>query len=351
VKVLARRRVVLWMARFRKVSMDFWVDPIHSEEMTPDDRHFYLYLLTNQRTKQIGIYKTTIKQIAFDMGYTIEFIQTLMERFIVLHRLVRYNPETRELAIKNWAEYNFDRAGKPMMDCIFSELKEVQDISLIQYVAESIHKPEFRKLYDSFCNIEESTSSKEVSHHEENNTYLAPVYEETDETLTTLQTIRGQEEEKEEEIEKEKKIEKQQEVFQPKLEGNLNNEHHVQDKQKMKDVKEIIAFWDNNGFGFSNVNAKEQLLSWLDDSRFLQPKAVILKALTIACTNNKRRLSYVLGILKNWENESLLTVEEIDSYQENQKPAANNRKTTKPVPSGRDIPSGFDQDITAGEDW
>ena len=107
------------MARFRKVSMDFWVDPIHSEEMTPDDRHFYLYLLTNQRTKQIGIYKTTIKQIAFDMGYTTEFIQTLMERFILLHRLVRYNPETRELAIKKWAEYNFDRAGKPMMDCIF----------------------------------------------------------------------------------------------------------------------------------------------------------------------------------------------------------------------------------------
>lgn len=342
--VLARRRVVLWMAKFRKVSMDFWVNPIHSEEMTPDDRHFYLYLLTNQQTKQIGIYKTTIKQIAFDMGYTVEFIQDLMERFIQLHQLVRYNSKTRELAIKNWADYNFDRAGKPMMDCIFSELKEVQDISLIQYVAEAIHKPEFRLLYDSFCN-------KEVSHHEENNTYQAPVCEEKDEAFTTRQTIRGQEEEKEKEKEEEKEKEKQQEVFQPLQEDHLNNVHHLQDKQKMKDVKDIIEFWDNNGFGFSNVNAKEQLLSWLDDSRFLQPKAVILKALTIACTNNKRRLSYVLGILKNWENESLLTVEEIDSYQENQKPAANNWKTTKPVPSGRDIPSGFDQDITAGEDW
>ncbi|MBO7007788.1 MAG: enoyl-CoA hydratase/isomerase family protein, partial [Pseudomonadales bacterium] len=44
------------------------------------------------------------------------------------------------------------------------------------------------------------------------------------------------------------------------------------------DVKEIIACWDANGFGFTNVIAKQQLLAWLDDSRFLQPKEMILKA-------------------------------------------------------------------------
>jgi hypothetical protein len=41
--------------------------------------------------------------------------------------------------------------------------------------------------------------------------------------------------------------------------------------KKTEDVKEIVEFWDANGFGFTNVNAKQQLLSWLDDSRFLQP--------------------------------------------------------------------------------
>jgi DNA replication protein DnaD len=43
-------------------------------------------------------------------------------------------------------------------------------------------------------------------------------------------------------------------------------------------VKEIVEFWDNNGFCLSNVNTKEQLLSWLDDSSFLQPKDVSIKA-------------------------------------------------------------------------
>ncbi len=93
-------------------------------------------------------------------------------------------------------------------------------------------------------------------------------------------------------------------------------------------MKEIVEFWDKNGFGFTNVNAKQQLLSWLDDSRFLQPKEVILKAMNIACANNKRKLNYIVGILKNWENESLLTVEEIDSYRENQKPVR--RKSNQP---------------------
>jgi len=35
------------------------------------------------------------------------------------------------------------------------------------------------------------------------------------------------------------------------------------------------------------VNGKQQLVSWLDDSSFLQPKEVMLKAMIIACANNK----------------------------------------------------------------
>ncbi|MEH7304107.1 DnaD domain-containing protein, partial [Neobacillus drentensis] len=89
---------------------------------------------------------------------------------------------------------------------------------------------------------------------------------------------------------------------------------------------------------------------WLDDSIFLQPKDVILKAMNIASANNKRRLSYVVGILKNWENESLLTVEEIDSYHENQKSGPKHRQSTESHPAGRAIPSGFELDLTAGED-
>jgi DnaD/phage-associated family protein len=92
------------------------------------------------------------------------------------------------------------------------------------------------------------------------------------------------------------------------------------------------------------------LLAWLDDSSFLQPKEVIIKAMNIACANNKRRLSYVVGILKNWENESLLTLKEIDSYHENQKSVPKHRQSTESFPTGRAIPGGFVLDLTAGEE-
>jgi DNA replication protein DnaD len=73
--------------------------------------------------------------------------------------------------------------------------------------------------------------------------------------------------------------------------------------------------------------------------------------MNIACANNKRKLSYIIGILKNWENESLLTVEEIDAYQENSKSVQNHKHSTKSNTNGRDIPNGFVLDLTAGEDW
>ncbi|MEH7504097.1 DnaD domain protein [Neobacillus drentensis] len=332
------------MAKYRMVRTDFWKNPKVSEEMTPEDKYFYLYLLTNPQTTQIGIYKITKKQMAFDLGYSIESVHSLMERFINHHKLIRYNPETRELAIKNWGKDNLQKGGKPVMDCIYSELKDVEDTSLIQYVAEGIQKQEIRSLYESFCKQEEMICSNEVSNQEEKNTYLEPECGENDDTLTHRDTRRGQKENKN----KKENKKQQQEALNPNIEENPDIENPLQNNQK--DVKEIVEFWDNNGFGFSNVNAKQQLLSWLDDSSFLQPKEVILKAMNIACANNKRKLNYIVGILKNWENESLLTVEEIDSYHENQKSVPKRRQSTESFQAGRDIPSRFELDLTAGEE-
>jgi DnaD/phage-associated family protein len=332
------------MAKYRMVRTDFWKNPIVFEEMTPEDKFFYLYLLTNPETTQIGIYRISKKQMAVDLGYSIESVHSLMERFIKHYKVIRYNPETRELAIKSWGKYNLHKGGKPVMDCIFSELKDVEDSSLIQYVLESINREEIRSLFESFCGQEEVLFSNEVSEQDEENTFLETECEELDDSFARRHTIRGQKEN-----EKENKKEKQQqEDLYCYIENNSDKVNPMH--RNSVDVKVIIEFWDQNGFGFSNVNAKQQLLSWLDDSHFLQPKAVILKAMNIACANNKRRLSYVVGILKNWQNESLLTVEEIDSYHENHKPLGKYGKTTEPIPNESFIPKEFVLDITAGEE-
>lgn len=138
------------MATYRKVRAEFWGDKMVLEGMTPMDRYFYLYLLTNPHTTQIGIYRISKKHIAFDLGYSIESVHSLMERFEEHHRLIRYNTESREIAIKNWGNDVLQKGGKPYMDCILSELKEVEDCSLIPYVSESMPTEAIRSLFENF---------------------------------------------------------------------------------------------------------------------------------------------------------------------------------------------------------
>jgi DnaD/phage-associated family protein len=330
------------MAMYRMVRTDFWKIPMVMEEMSPEDKYFYLYLLTNPNTKQIGIYTITKKQMAFDLGYSMETVQALMDRFCFHHKLIRYNPETWELAIKEWGKYNLQKGGKPVMDCMYSELKEVVDTSLISYVMESINKQEFRELFESFCHVE-PLEEEELDLEEEP---LEPL-------VTCHSTIRGQKE-KEKEKEKQKQQEKEKEKqIQKETEQNQNgekNKHiHSPSQQKKNDVEDVVVFWDKNGFGFTNIHGKEQLLMWLDKDVFLQPKEVIIKAMEIACANNKRMLNYVIGILNNWKNLRLLTVREIDLHVEKQKNIKKQPPEAKVLPPGRDIPRNFIFDLTAGE--
>lgn len=132
--IIKDERVEYEMAKYRMVRVDFWSNPIVLEEMTPEEKYFYLYLLTNPETNQSGIYKITKKQMAYDLGYSIERVHSLINRFSEHHKLIRYNPETRELAIKKWGKYNLHKTGKRVMESIISELNEVKDHSLIRYV-------------------------------------------------------------------------------------------------------------------------------------------------------------------------------------------------------------------------
>jgi hypothetical protein len=136
------------MAQFRHVHTTFWSDTKVSEEMTPEDKFFYLYLLTNEYTKQIGIYQIAKKQMAFDMGYSIESIKALMQRFHDYHKLIQYNEDTREIAILNWPKYNLKKGGKPIMDCVEKELKEVKDYNFIAALVGAIESQPIKDLFE-----------------------------------------------------------------------------------------------------------------------------------------------------------------------------------------------------------
>ena len=138
------------MAIFRHVYTKFWEDSLVIEKMNESDKLFFLYLLTNRNTTQIGIYVITPRQISFELGYSSEKVKELIHKFENELELIIYDEKTSEVAIKNWGKYNLNKGGKPIVDCITKELKDVKNKELIKIVSEKIEKDDIKYIFNSF---------------------------------------------------------------------------------------------------------------------------------------------------------------------------------------------------------
>lgn len=119
------------MAAFRKISVTFWSDSFVGE-LTPEQKYFYLYLMTNDKTTQCGIYETSIRKICFDTGYNSETIHKLLEFFEQKNK-IRFSKETNEIALLNWVKFNESNSPK-VLACVEKELKQVKNRVLIEYL-------------------------------------------------------------------------------------------------------------------------------------------------------------------------------------------------------------------------
>lgn len=257
------------MAVFRKIHIKFWRDCKVLEELTPEDRLFFLYVLTNPATTQIGIYKITKKQMAFELGYSLESINSLMDRFESHYKFIKYNKDTRELAINMWGKYNLNRGGKPMIDCIEKELNEVKDKSLIGYVGRNIENVSIRNIFNKYLN-------KSVN----------------DVTYGVSIGLSQQEKEKEKEEEKYKEEEK------TTLGRYVKN-----------NVRDYAKLYEEN-IGIINGVCAE----WLIEISESVDISLFKKALEIATNNGCCNMGYIKGILKQWKNNNIKSLDNLNDY-------------------------------------
>lgn len=117
----------------RPVDNGFWTDP-KMDEFSPEDKYFMLYLLTNPFTKQLGIYKISIKQAAFQMGYSEDAVKVLFDRFENKYKVIRFSKETSEVAVINYLRHSVMKGGKPVEDCIKKDMEGVKNKALIDFV-------------------------------------------------------------------------------------------------------------------------------------------------------------------------------------------------------------------------
>ena len=121
------------MAIKRIVDTSFWTDG-KMDDFSPEDKYFYLYLMTNPFSTQLGIYEISVKQAAFQLGYSMDAVKVLIERFQNKYGLIIYDPETSEIAIKNYLRHAIVKGGAPVRDCLIREIKRVKNKDLIDEV-------------------------------------------------------------------------------------------------------------------------------------------------------------------------------------------------------------------------
>lgn len=279
------------MAKYRQLQTCFWKDSFVTE-LTPEEKFFYMYLMTNDNTTQCGIYTFIVKFAEVETGYNRETIEKLLNRFIEYGK-IKYCRETKEIMVVNWLKHNFI-GSKPVISCINSELKRVKQTTFVTDLFNICRSNNYP--VDSIFSGIDRVSIGYGSHSEEEK---MPCREE-------------------EEIEKEEKEEVEEEINAASAASNedLNNNFR----------KVINAF--NNNIHLVTPMEYEKLLDWCKDMDF----QVVIAAIEEAVRHNARTMAYIERVLNSWLEKGYNTIQGVNAYQRDFK---NKKELNRSIPNAK----------------
>jgi DnaD/phage-associated family protein len=241
------------LAKFRQVHVEFWQDGFVLD-LTPEEKYFYIYLMTNSKTSQCGIYELPKRIIETETGYNRETVDKLLQRFIDYGKIL-YDEFTKELMLVNWVKYNSIKSPKTMA-CIEKELKTIKN-------------QQFLYTFYTLC--------KE---------YRYPIH--------TPYIDLGEEEEKEKEEEEEEE-----------KESSNSSENQF---------SEIMNFYfDNLQKGISETPFNLELIEqWFREFGF----ELLLAAMKVAAKAEAKGVKFTEGVLKNWKEAGVKTIEDARKHEQ-----------------------------------
>jgi len=68
------------MSKLRSVSTSFWSDP-YIEDLEPEQKLLFVYLVTNEKTNMLGIYESSIKKMSFETSVEKKEIEKTLKKF------------------------------------------------------------------------------------------------------------------------------------------------------------------------------------------------------------------------------------------------------------------------------
>ena len=121
------------MAYYRTLHLSFWTDAKVDDDFTPEDKYFYLYLLTNPSTNLVGCYEISAKQMVKETGYNEDTVFRLLKRMEEVHGVARYDKRTKEVLILNWHKYNWTKSPK-FIAAAEKEAKSIKNDTFREYI-------------------------------------------------------------------------------------------------------------------------------------------------------------------------------------------------------------------------
>ncbi len=249
------------MAKYRQVHIEFWQDGFVLD-LTPEEKYFYLYLMTNSKTSQCGIYELPKRIVETETGYNRETVDKLLQRFIDYGKII-YDGKTKEIMIVNWAKYNFIKSPK-VIACIKKELDGIKNKDLV---------------------------------NEFINNCIALGYHIDGLTITSWEPP---------------------EIAQPEIGVEEEEQEYVEPFviDEPVDVSPVpqenpFRFYEENGFGVIGSYITEKISSWCAD---LSDELVVL-AMKRSTEQGKKTWRYVEAILTDWFDKGFKKTSEVEAYQ------------------------------------
>lgn len=109
------------MSKLRSINTAIWND-VWFEELNPEQKLLFIYLITNEKTNMLGVYEISIRKISFDTAIDSERVSKALEGF-AKNGKIRY--ECDSIILLNYLKhqnYNFNMK-KSAIDC-YNALKE-----------------------------------------------------------------------------------------------------------------------------------------------------------------------------------------------------------------------------------
>ncbi len=141
------------MAVYRHIHIDYWQDGFVLD-LTPEEKYFYIYIMTNSKTSQCGIYELPKRIIETETGYNRETVDKLLKRFEEYGKII-YCEESKEIFIKNWIKHNKISSPK-VIKCVEKELKNIKSEYLVKLFLDECNRYQYP--IDSFNEILERVS-------------------------------------------------------------------------------------------------------------------------------------------------------------------------------------------------